>query len=188
MKVISFDVETTGFPDRISFDMYYPPSDVNRYDNSRVIQLGYCLIEDGVIIKEYVSKVKPNGFEIKNSDIHGITTEMAEINGKDLDEVLIDFGLDLEDVDKIIAYNLPFDKNCILSEAYRVKNENLIKKFGSIMSECVLQKSKNHLKQRKWPKLVDAYSQIVGLDIVQKHDALEDSRLCGEIYIKLSKC
>jgi hypothetical protein len=60
--------------------------------------------------------VKPAGFEIKNSHIHGITHELADKYGMEISNVLKIFAKFIDETDYIIGYNIFFDINIMLNE------------------------------------------------------------------------
>jgi hypothetical protein len=75
------DTETTGLPLRVGFGRYYDPSDLEKYEYSRVVSLAF-FNEDWQ--KEAVTR--PNGFTVENSQYHGVTQEHAEKEGTTLSD------------------------------------------------------------------------------------------------------
>jgi DNA polymerase-3 subunit epsilon len=80
-----FDTETTGLPQ----DWKAPVSDTNNWP--RIVQIAWVLSsqDDGQLeSKDFI--IKPEGFTIpkESSDVHGISTEQAYEEGKDLLDVL----------------------------------------------------------------------------------------------------
>lgn len=184
-NIMIIDTETTGLPNMLGFDSYYNPSLVEKYDSSRMIELGYVIYDNKQrLIKEYSSLVKPDRFTINNSEIHGITQEDAERDGKSIINVLNDLSKDLTDVHLIVAHNVNFDINIILSECYRSGHNNLVKKIKSINTYCTAKASRciygKHLK------LIDLYEKLHGKDINQEHRALSDAKYCSECYFSLN--
>ena len=117
MYTLVFDTETTGLPTMKRFNVYHEPSLVNYYKNSRIIELAYIIYdEEGNCVKTESNLVKPNNFIIENSHIHGITQENAVENGKDIESVIQLMNNDLTNVDTIVAHNIDFDINILLSE------------------------------------------------------------------------
>jgi DNA polymerase III epsilon subunit-like protein len=63
--IIVFDTETTGLPDKVGFDKNYPSWDIKKYNNSRIIQLGYSVYTlSGYLLSENSFYIKPNGWTI----------------------------------------------------------------------------------------------------------------------------
>ena len=109
------DTETTGLPITIGFDNYHHPSNTEKYNTSRILEIGYMIYENDKLIKEYDSLILPDNFEVANTHIHGITQKDVESKGKSIVEVFSDLLKDLEGVEYIIAHNVLFDINLILA-------------------------------------------------------------------------
>jgi DNA polymerase-3 subunit epsilon len=183
-----FDTETTGFPQKKGFDLYYPPSQTYRYNNARLVELAYIIYDaDGNVIKKVESLIKPNGFVILNSNIHGITTDKAMLEGNKLRDVLTQFNEDLQTVDTLIAHNIDFDINVVLAECYRTNQKKLIAELTKKDQICTMRLGKCHLKQVKYPKLSELYSCLFNKEWKQTHRALDDAKTCGECYFQITK-
>ena len=59
-----FDIESTGLPKLISHNVFFPPEQLDKYDSSRIIELGLVLCDKGEIINTYNSIIKPFIYEI----------------------------------------------------------------------------------------------------------------------------
>ena len=89
MNILVIDTETTGLPNRPSFNKYYNPMICKHYDSSRIIEIGYIIYnEQGQKIKENSFLIKPDNFIIENTHIHGISQIDANTNGIDIKEGL----------------------------------------------------------------------------------------------------
>jgi DNA polymerase-3 subunit alpha len=94
---------------------------------ARCVQLAWQLHDRfGKLIQSGDHIIKPLNFEIPltSTKIHGITNEMANQKGIDIQEVFSKFNKALEDTTFLIGHNLEFDINVISSEYYRL-NENI---------------------------------------------------------------
>ena len=185
MKILIFDTETSGLPPRLGWDRYPNPSDFNQYDGSRLIELGYIVYDDGQEIQRYDKLVVPKDFEITNSQIHGITTEKATIEGSQLESVLNQLMLDIGSCDRIIAHNINFDLHIILAEAYRCKNMELVNHMYLKDKCCTMALGKKNMEVRKVPKLIELYEWLFNETFDQKHRALSDVEACARCYFKL---
>lgn len=185
-RILFLDTETTGLPDRIGFDNYYKPSLVEKYNNSRIIELAYVIVEDGKIVKKVSNLIKPDNFKIENSNIHGIDQTKAQEEGIDISIVLNEFELDIKQVNCIIAHNLLFDINILLSECYRYGKEDLINIINNVNKQCTMIQGKVKLNQYKYPKLIDLYKYYFNIEPVQEHRALSDTMLCIDCYFKMN--
>jgi DNA polymerase III epsilon subunit-like protein len=184
------DTETTGIPQQKAFNRNFEPHFISYYECARMIELGYLITDDvGNKIKEESFIIKPNGFVIKNSHIHGITTETAISNGVDIRNALEILYTDLQKVEKLICHNMNFDKHILLSECYReYKAETkLIKKIKKITKHCTMEMGQIKYNLEKPPKLVGLYKRIFGEEPVQEHRALSDVYLCYDCYFNIHK-
>ena len=184
-NVIVVDVETNGLPLTRGFNNYYDPKNTIYYDTSRMIELGYIIYSfDGKEIARREFLIKPDKFNITNSDIHGITFDMANA-GLDIRDAFDIFEIDLLDADRIVAHNVSFDLNVILAECYRYDRISLIDRLTTIKKECTMAMGKEYLKSGRFPALKVLYKTLTNQDVEQQHRALDDSRLCGECYFAL---
>lgn len=188
MNKIILDTETTGFPARISFDTYYHPSITKHYDSSRLIELGYVICsEDGTVIKSVDNLVKPDNFKIENSFVHGITDENAMKNGMELSYVINLLKEDLfqYNVNTIIAHNISFDINVLLSECYRIGSNEIINKLENMTCEDTMVIGKEFMKTKKSPRLIELYEFLFNEPVKQDHRALADAIICMNCYYKM---
>jgi len=88
-NILFLDLETSGLvktKSNIKPEFKYPEYSSSEYNETRIISIGYCLINNFNYAKleTYMEKdlceflVKPTDFKITNDDIHGITQEYAE--------------------------------------------------------------------------------------------------------------
>lgn len=191
MSILIFDTETTGIPERKSYNGYYSYTETQKYDSSRVIELGYMIFSFNIETQKWFQTkasnfiIHPNGFKIENEHIHNITHEYALDNGLKISEVLNVFYEDLISIDKIIGHNLLFDLNVLKAEAYREGNTLLIQKLDAKEKICTMNLGKQKLKLKKFPKLINLYNTLTNEIYEQKHRALDDVKLCAMCYFKL---
>ena len=156
------------------------------YKNARIIEIAYVIYDSRFnIIRKVESLVKPDGFIIENSHIHKITQEDACQNGQDIETILQNLEKDLIDVDRIVAHNIDFDINVLLSECYRSKKNNLIKNIFLKQKYCTMKNGKSLMKTKKYPKLTELYQYIFKKEVIQKHRALSDVEICTDCYRKM---
>lgn len=184
MNILVFDIETNGLPKSRKY-----PFDFRNFDNARMLELAYVILNTkGEIIKQ-VSHLIKHDIEIKiqNSYIHGIDMDMIQQYGTNIEEVLDELHTCLDDVDTIVAHNIQFDFNIILSELYR-KYHKYMKTIGMLYTKtqvCTMLKGKKYMRIPKFPKLVDLYKHIFNENYEQKHRALDDVMLCTKCYIEM---
>ena len=188
MSKLFIDTETNGLPITKNYS-YYNPKNTKYYDKSRIIDIAYIIYdENNVKVKEVTSLIKPDGFLIENTDIHGITFENAMNYGLNIKDILQEFYIDLceYNVTTIISHNINFDINIILSECYRLKFNDLINTILKINKECTMNIGKNYMKSNKNPKLIVLYEFLFHKEIIQEHRALSDTKICLECYFKMT--
>lgn len=184
-KVLVFDTETTGLPIFINRD-YHDPSLLEFYDSSRVIELGYIIYENKVEICRKSSLIKTMNVNIENSHIHGITNKMVNKSGKNIITVLREFEKDIDGC-VLIAHNVQFDTNVILSECHRYDITSLINKLSTIRKECTMAIAKDKFNMKRNVKLIDLYKYFNNNKIKQLHRAIDDVELCANCYFNLLK-
>ena len=189
-NILIFDLETTGLPERKGFNEYYPPSGINYYNNSRMIEIGYMVFSnDGIILDEVNHLIShKESVNITNTNIHGITNEMVENDGINIEDVLGKLYENLKYTNKLVAHNINFDINILLSECYRLGNQHqVISEITSKNLLCTMEIGKKYLKQNRYPKLIDLHNKIFNKNIVQEHRALSDVKFCAECFFVMKQ-
>ena len=85
-----FDLETTGLPLQKGFDIWYPPEELDKYETSRIIEIGIIIVHKEKIIYTFNSLIKPDNFKKLEpiiTKITGITDDDLLKEGKDLNEI-----------------------------------------------------------------------------------------------------
>ena len=210
-NILIFDVETTGLPTRKNYyatgiDEYYDPTDLSKYNTSRIVSIAYVYVEKFNIETLSKSKIiykvrKPLDFVINNESvkIHGITTEYAKLNGKILSIILNDFSEKLSNCDYIVAHNALFDIHVLLSEMHRINFESNFENLKFHLDEkkylCTGELGRNICKiptkqyntQYKMPKLSELYNKVCGNDNLEFHNAKNDVYAIVKILSELIK-
>jgi DNA polymerase-3 subunit epsilon len=186
MNKIFIDTETTGLPIMIGYNRYHPYYQLEYYEKSRMIELGYMIYDcNNNKIKEFNKLIKPNNFEITNTEIHGITNEQAINEGVDIIDALKELEQDLKQADSLIAHNINFDINIILSEASRAKCSKLVESLHKKVKKCTFKSAQNIYKKNF--KLINLYSHLFNKEIIQEHRALSDVKILVDCYFELEK-
>lgn len=187
-KIIVIDTETNGLPVTKGFNNYYEPTKLQYYANARIIEIGYIIYNfNGDILTKREFMIKPDNFTITNSNIHGITFEMANSTGIPMSDALNILELDMLDTTLIVAHNVQFDLNIIMAECVRYNKQSLFEKLCMVSKECTMTLGKTFLKSYKFPQLKQLYKTITNKEEEQIHRALEDSRMCAECYFGMKK-
>ena len=194
------DIETIGFPEKVNYYNYYEPSkydNLKYYDNARIIEIGFMIYDENhVNVKSYSSLIKLDNFTIKNTFIHGISDDDCNKNGKDFKDVLNELINDIDSYDNIIAHNISFDYNIILSEIYRIiyntsdiiyenKIKDFLDKFQNKNRRCTMEIGRVYFKTKKNPKLTELYENLFKEPIIQDHRALSDTDICSKCFYKM---
>jgi DNA polymerase III epsilon subunit-like protein len=181
-----FDTETTGLPGNWNA----PVTNLNNWP--RMVQLAWLLYDqDGNKIsgKDYI--IKPEGFIIPAdaSKIHGITTERANKEGKNLIEVLQDLQLMIDQAEFLVAHNMNFDEKIVGVEFLRNKMENSIATKKRI---CTMESTKVFcgIKGKygyKWPKLSELYYKLFNTGFTEAHNASTDITATAKCFWELKR-
>jgi DNA polymerase III epsilon subunit-like protein len=112
-----FDTETVGLPKKYNASPY----DTEAWP--RMIQIALAVFDiTGEEIVKHEHIIKPQGFiiPVDAAEIHGISTERAMEEGKDLRLVLDAFLKDLDKVTHLVAHNISFDEPVVAAEYIRI--------------------------------------------------------------------
>ena len=193
MKIFVFDTETTGLP-----QLRHSPNENNFKDWPYIVQLSFIVYDDvdNKITTEYNSIIKlPENVKISEeaSNIHCITNGMCEKVGHDLKDVLKIFKTALETCDVVVAHNMDFDVDMILTASLRssVSVDDLLskKKYCTMANSkniCNIQaKSKNGGTFTKYPTLKETHTKLFSKEPNNLHNAFNDVIVCLRCYCML---
>jgi len=182
-----FDTETTGLPK----NWKAPITDTDNWP--RCVQIAWQLHDEmGELIEDQNYLIKPDNFEIpyESQKIHGISTELALADGKNLDEILEKFNLALEKSSFVIGHNVSFDINVIGCEFYRqqIKNSLGSKKLLDTCTEdtallCELPGGRGG--KYKLPTLLELYEFLFDVSFKEAHNATADVEATARCFLEL---
>ena len=193
MSTLIFDTETTGLPIQIpNSRVHYPPSDYQKYDGSRIIEIAYRISDENKNLKfEYNTLVKFQDVDIKNSNIHGVTTEMVIEKGVDTTDMLntLEKHITEFNVKRIVAHNIEFDMNVLQAECYRINKTSLIEKLNNLEMYCTMKLGKQFMLYYKYPKLIELYEFVFlhNAKPFKQHSAASDCEACEKCYNAMIK-
>jgi DNA polymerase III epsilon subunit-like protein len=182
MSVIVFDLETTGLPVMKSRSEYYDYKMLDKYDNSRVVQIAYSCVDlnyNVVYSRDYMIKgVNLNGSE----KFHGITEDILKKEGYVFDDIVNNMYYDFMKCDILIAHNAKFDYNVLLSELYRRGYVDFVLMLMNKDLICSMNGFKNIINKKnawggvKYPSLTELSKFVFGDDyeIENAHNAYYD--------------
>jgi len=190
MKVLVFDTETTGLPlFRVS------PNESNFKDWPYIVQLSYIIYDttENKIVTTYNAIIKlPEDVTIseETSSIHGITNGISQKSGFDIKDVLKVFKTAIETCDLIVAHNMDFDVDMVLTASLRskVSVDDLLSKekyctMANSKDICNIKaKSKNGGTFTKFPSLKETHSKLFDKEPKNLHNAFNDVIVCLRCY------
>lgn len=181
-----FDTETTGLPLKKGWN-FDKPNNLSSYDTARLVSISWIVCKDNIPVKEAYYIIRPEGFDIPESStaIHGISHSQACTQGIPIETVIAYMKADLQVCDTLVAHNIAFDTNIVLSEAYRADDQELVDIMHKKQQLCTMMKGKDVMKVQRYPKLEALYEYFYGEPIVHAHNAQYDTLHCYKCFIKL---
>lgn len=164
MEAVVFDLETTGF---------------NAYNGDEILSIGAVLIrgdrfEDAEPFYRLVNPKRKVPARI--TELTGITNDMAE-NAADLMQGLHDF-LDFAGKRVLIAHGSGHDKQFLNSALWRTSKVSLTHRMLDTMMIA------KWLEPKAGEYGLDQVLERYGVEITQRHDALQDSLMTAALYFK----
>src|SRR5690606_8433020 len=183
-----FDTETTGLPKNFNA----PLSDSDNWP--RMVQIAWQVHDDnGNLIENQDYIIKPEGYDIpfNAARIHGITTKIANEEGRDLQEVLEEFSRVLENIRIVSGHNVEFDYNIVGAEFFR-KNikDNLQEKPKAdtmILGTDFCQLGGGRGGRFKPPKLEELYEKLYGHKFDEAHNAAADVNATAQVFFEMMR-
>ncbi|MBS1647902.1 MAG: DNA polymerase III subunit alpha [Bacteroidetes bacterium] len=184
-----FDTETTGLPRNYNA----PISDSDNWP--RVVQIAWQLHDVyGSLISSNSMIVKPDGFTIpfNAAQVHGITTERATAEGKELSDVLNEFAEVVKQAPYLCGHNISFDLSIVGAELYRLGVPNYLDKKAVIDTKndavtdfCALPGGRGG--KYKWPTLSELYQKLFNTQFAEAHNAAFDVEATSKAFFELLK-
>src|SRR5688572_16970122 len=179
-----FDTETTGLPR----DYNAPVSNPDNWP--RMVQVAWQLHDRlGRLLGSGSFIVKPEGYTIpfNATQIHGISTERANEEGKELNWVLGEFSKALAGAQYLCGHNIDFDIKIIAAELLRCGLEDTLShrptidtKCESTTAFCAIPGGKGG--KFKWPTLTELYSKLFSGGFEEAHNAAFDVQATSRAF------
>jgi DNA polymerase III epsilon subunit family exonuclease len=166
-----YDVETTGLLIPSAAELTAQPS---------IIEFAIVEIIDNVIARDAVWLINP-GKPLTDEIIK--ITKLTDADLKDkpaFAAVLAEIVEWFVGAHGLVAHNLPFDLNMLVTELKRLGKEFA---FPYPPEQLCTVSAFEHLKGRRM-KLTELYQSSIGRELKQTHRALDDARALAEIVIK----
>jgi hypothetical protein len=193
MKFLFFDTETTGLPKNRKI-----PACKESGNWPDIVSISWVIKDEFQrTLKSSSALIYPTSWIIpkESVDIHGISQELAEKEGKDIGVVLREFVADMAGCDYVIAHNMEFDSN-VVSNAYiwRAKSLRVVPWPPKI---CSAEEGKSITKINyafKWgnayrfPKLYELYTKLIGKPPgLMLHNSLNDTLILSDLFYHLPR-
>ena len=184
---IIFDTETTGLPKRWNA----PLTDSENWP--RCIQIAWQVHADsGELLSHEDYLIQPNGFTVPYDaeQIHGISTALAEQQGRPLDEVLTLFSTALEQAEYVGGHNVTFDLNIMGAEFLRLGDHNPLEE-AQVIDTCseetaqLCQLPGGRGGKFKLPTLTELYIHLFGAGFGEAHNATADVEATTRCFLEL---
>ena len=190
-KILFFDCETSGFIKKaLSYD---DP------EQAWLVQIGAILTEGNEQIDEINCLIRANGREINYhaEQIHGFSAEKTESEGLDELNAAEQFGLLLNQADRIVCHNFDFDWKYV----YQLMQRNIDELsddarsafYLDLPTQCTMKDKrvikfcglKNKNGRPKWPKLIELHEILFDKGFEGAHDAMADIVATKDCYFEL---
>lgn len=155
-----------------------------------MVQLAFIQTVEGRPFKTFNSIIKPNGYEIPEAaqEVHGISTEFAAEYGRDLGDVIMEFGKVWRDSDLVVCHNYDFDTNIMDGEAFRVLGKYFVRRKHGFCTKvastdvCRIPRPGGGLK---WPSLAELHQHLFRKGFDGAHDALNDVTATKDCFFEM---
>lgn len=175
MRIVVFDTETTGLPVSGSDMLMEQPW---------AVQLAAVVLNDTLEIVETLNTlvIPPPGavWSTKAQQMHGITLEAVNANGRHTKDVLESFREMLADANMWAAYNLPYDERVIRTSAKRIGLSDIVPE--TCESWCIMKWASMSEFQGGKRRLEQTYRHLTGKQIADAHDAMADTLAAVEVF------
>jgi len=184
---IIFDTETTGLPKRWNA----PLTDSENWP--RCIQIAWQVHADsGELLSHEDYLIQPDGFTVPYDaeQIHGISTALAEQQGRPLDEVLTLFSTALEQAEYVGGHNVTFDLNIMGAEFLRLGDHNPLEE-AQVIDTCTEETAQlcqlpgGRGGKFKLPTLTELYIHLFGAGFGEAHNATADVEATTRCFLEL---
>jgi DNA polymerase III epsilon subunit-like protein len=179
-----YDTETTGTPRKYNA----PFEDSDNWPH--MVQLAWLLTDGTHVVDQRDYLITPEGWTIPKeaTDVHGITTERATLEGYELSRVLVMFSEVVDFADLTVGHNIMFDRMIIGAECHRVQMDDFLKgvpRFCTMKETTDLCKLPGRYGNYKWPKLEELHRHLFKNDFEEAHNAAADIQATARCFFEL---
>ena len=182
-----FDTETTGLPKKWNA----PITDTDNWP--RCIQIAWQLHDEfGELVEQQDYLIQPEGFNIPYDaeQIHGISTQLAQENGKKLEDVLVLFNEALSKSKFVVGQNVKFDLNIMGSEYIRTTIGTTLGELP-VLDTCIektatlCQIPGGRGGKFKLPTLTELHQHLFNTPFSEAHNATADVEATTRCFLEL---
>lgn len=195
------DTETTGLPKRLltndeTDDVYEEEKNLLLYP--RLVRLSYIIHDNsGTEILKNDFIIKPDHFLIPTeaSNIHGITTEIANEKGQPLKSVLRYFRQVYDYTRFIVGHNIYFDTKVIAAEFLRTNiqdtftDRSKLDTMGLSVDHCAIKGQQNYDDPKslsyKYPTLSELHQKLFNNGFKGAHSSVVDVSIVAKCFWEL---
>lgn len=182
-----FDTETTGLPRNWNA----PVTDSDNWP--RCIQIAWQLHDaEGRLLEHADYLIAPEGFNIPYDAerVHGISTELAAAEGKQLSDVLDAFSQVVEKAQFLVGQNLGFDVSIMAAEFHRLGRSNTLTDMPALdtcteVTASLLQLPGGRGGKFKLPNLSELHGFLFKEPFSEAHNATADVEATARCFFEL---
>lgn len=178
--VLVLDTETTGLYNNVAL--------ADHPSQPHLVQLACLLLTDtGGLVSSVDLIIKPEGrYAIPKAaaQLHGITTEVAEMAGVPLRVAVACFTNLRAQAGRLVGHNLPFDRNVMATAILRTGSKPAHP--GPSDWSCTRQMAALSGRFRKHD-LTTVYQGLFGEPFEGAHTAFADAQACARVYFELKQ-
>jgi DNA polymerase III epsilon subunit-like protein len=194
MKILVFDTETSGLP------LKKNASITETEEWPYILQLSFIVYDDSEnkIIQIYNNYIKQNiNISKESTNIHGITRELIDEKGVDINDAMNVFDIALQNSDIVVGHNISFDKRMYMVEAIRryrrqyftingiKKKEYCTMKNSTNICKIERVNNKTNKKYYKYPTLKELHTKLFNEFPTNLHNSLIDVFATLRCYIMI---